>query len=325
MTSRRPASARAPSRAARATVAFVAIHAFHAGRAVAAPEAAPQTATQTEIEVARRTFASAYEDELAGRFASALTKLREVRAVRDTASVRYRIASCLEALGKLRDAREVFLSVGDVPLGPTEDHAVTTSAMDHARALEGKLARLFLRVDGAAKEQARLEVDGVHTQLTAGSTLLVLDPGDHTVRLSAPGRGPQAIQITLIEGKESSLALSLVDPPPPPVAHPRYGNTVGIVTTTTGIALVAGAVIALVVRETAISRIAELCPAGTCPRSAQPEVEGASARATAAGPVAAVLGAAGGISLGVGLYLVLRPVAAPTGAGAALGVGGTLP
>src|SRR5260370_16479361 len=60
--------------------------------------------TAEELAVARKTFAQGVADQNAKRFEAALEEFRRVAAVRDTANVRFRIASCLEALGPMAKA-----------------------------------------------------------------------------------------------------------------------------------------------------------------------------------------------------------------------------
>src|ERR1019366_8707267 len=64
--------------------------------------------TPDPLVAARALFAEALQDEEAGRFAVALEKFERVRAVRDTASIEYRIASCHEGLGEPAEAYRAY-------------------------------------------------------------------------------------------------------------------------------------------------------------------------------------------------------------------------
>ena len=62
-----------------------------------------QTAGSTApdpLAPARALFAQALRDQEAQRFSEALEKFQRVRAVRDTASIEYRIGACFEGLGQ---------------------------------------------------------------------------------------------------------------------------------------------------------------------------------------------------------------------------------
>src|ERR1700733_11973829 len=61
------------------------------------------------LAAARALFGEALVAEQAGRFAEALEKFERVRAVRDTASVEYRIGSCHEGLGEPAPAVRAYL------------------------------------------------------------------------------------------------------------------------------------------------------------------------------------------------------------------------
>jgi len=52
-----------------------------------------------------------YKDEQEKRYAQALDKFQRVAAVKESGSVRYRIGSVLEALGRLREARDAFRAI----------------------------------------------------------------------------------------------------------------------------------------------------------------------------------------------------------------------
>src|SRR5258708_19910802 len=57
-----------------------------------------------DLDAARKLFREAVADEDAKRYETALEKFRRVDAQKDTANVRYRIATCLEALGHRAEA-----------------------------------------------------------------------------------------------------------------------------------------------------------------------------------------------------------------------------
>ena len=279
--------------------------------------AAPKVASAQDLEAARKAFTAAFAEESAGHYSEALEKFLEVQRVRDTASVRYRIASCLEALGKLERAREAYLAIEKV--ARSEDADVVTSSKAKAKELEGRLGELSLRVDGDGSE-GRAAVDGTDLPLTAGGATIFLMPGEHRVTFEPRGEPAMVTPITLEGGRRTVLVLNrrgapATAPLPPkgptaPVVPPPKTtgpSTVGVVGVVVGAALVAGAVVSFVLRESAISSIETDCPNGVCPRSKEGDVTSARSRAQALLPVGAVMGVAGGLALGGGVYLLVRP------------------
>jgi hypothetical protein len=279
--------------------------------------AAPSVASAQDLEAARKAFTAAFAEESAGHYSEALEKFLEVQRVRDTASVRYRIASCLEALGKLERAREAYLAIEQV--ARAEDAEVVTSSKAKAKELEGRLGELSLRIDGDGPE-GRAAVDGTDLPLTGGGATVFLMPGEHRVTFEPRGEPPMVTPITLEGGRRTVLVLNrrgtpATAPLPPkrptePVVPPPKStgpSTVGVVGVVVGAALVAGAVVSFVLRESAISSIEADCPNGACPRSKEGDVTSARSRAQALLPVGAVMGVAGGLALGGGVYFLVRP------------------
>src|SRR5262245_58006166 len=76
--------------------------------ALAALPASAAAQTPDELRAARELFQEAFKDEQDKRYDDALEKFRRVARVRESASVRYRIATVLAALGKLRESRDMF-------------------------------------------------------------------------------------------------------------------------------------------------------------------------------------------------------------------------
>jgi hypothetical protein len=103
----------------------------------AAPAADPLVA-------ARALFAEALQDEEAGRFAVALEKFERVRAVRDTASVEYRIASCHEGLGEPAEAYRAYDAAEALGRQDPQSADVARAASARRDALAKQVARLAL-------------------------------------------------------------------------------------------------------------------------------------------------------------------------------------
>jgi hypothetical protein len=275
-----------------------------------------------DVEVARKAFTAGYAEEQAGHFAAALEKFLEVQRVKDTASVRYRIGACHEGLGRFDRARETYLSIEKV--ARPEDKDVVASGAAKAKELEAKLGELSLRIDGDASA-ARVSIDGTDVPLQNGQASVFLAPGEHRVTYEPKGEAAVVTPIRLDAGKQTVLVLNRTGnragggldkppPPPPPPADSSTSKTVGVVGIVVGAAFVVGSVVSFALRESAISSIGTDCPDGRCPKSKEGDVTSARSRAEALLPVGIVTGVVGGVALGGGLYLTLRPASAPKGA-----------
>src|SRR5947209_6151194 len=92
-------------RRARAALAGIGVVVALSGAAADA-HAQPKQPSAEELKAARELFQEAYKDEQEKRYAAALEKFQRVAAVKESGSVRYRIGSVLELLGRLREARD---------------------------------------------------------------------------------------------------------------------------------------------------------------------------------------------------------------------------
>ena len=291
-------------------------------------------AEPTDVESLRAAFTAAYEEESRGNVAAALTMFRAVQRERDTASVRYRIAACLEGLARRPEALAAYRSVGEV--ARPSDAAVVESAQGREKALALALSELSVEIDGAPSTAEELSIDGKRVPVANHRATVTLEPGAHSVAVRRGGEEPVPIHVTLAAGKPTVVVVGLrgerIDRPSPPLAPQpspadRGGpsRTAAALALGAGAALLAGCVVAVAVRESSISSIEEACPSGVCSRQSGDAVDAAAGRARAMLPVAIATGAAGALTLGAGTWLLLRPSADRAGraTGLSAGLGGT--
>lgn len=99
-------------------------------------------------------------------------------------------------------------------------------ATERAQALERRLSTLTIRAVGGEAADAKLEVrrDGVPVQAAELGAAIPVDPGEHIIEASAPGRepwsakiqvGPDAAKVS-VEIPQLKAAASGAPPPPPP-------------------------------------------------------------------------------------------------------------
>jgi hypothetical protein len=291
--------------------------------------------TEAELTAARQLFADALTDERAGRHAAALEKFQRVQAVRDTQSVRYRIATCLEALGQLRAALAAYTSTSIAAATDAESTSIARASRDKVDALSRRVARIVVTLPSHAPLDAAVKIDGEAIQPNAIGTPIVVDPGTHEITATASGSPPFKAQMNLPEGGQSAIEATLAAslppapvptlapasvtaplPPPSPGPAPlpasppseptsSHGRaTAGLVFVSVGGVLVAAATAILLVRHSDIQSLESACASGVCPANQESQLTATHNRAVIEGPVGFTAGGLGILGLGVGVYLL---------------------
>lgn len=249
--------------------------------------------SESELRAARELFQDAYRDEQDRRYPEALEKFQRVARVKETGAVRYRIASVLADMGRLREARDIFRALARA--ATPSDAEIAASAADEAAALDRRIPKVTLRIE-APPSNARVYVDGA--PVPARTTTIELDPGEHIVAAKAGEQLVQESTLHLGEGKETRHTVTF---------GPRQSDaTLPIALTTAGGALLVTSAIFLALREGAIADIRDTCPNDVCPTASRSDVESDRDRANLYRPLALGLGIGGIVAAGVGVYLVLR-------------------
>jgi hypothetical protein len=279
--------------------------------------AQPKQPTPDELKAARELFQDAYKDEQEKRFAQALEKFQRVAAVKESGSVRYRIGSVLESLGRLREARDAFRALAaSKPDLPPPEQEIANSAAERAHALDKKIPKLVLQLQANPPADTRVSVDGATVPASTSPRMIELDPGEHVVRATSPTSQPSESKVTLTEGGEVPLTVTL-EPlankpptPPPPVETPQRDNTLAYIALGAGGVLLVTGIVLLAVRAGDISTLNDDCPNGTCPLSKMDNLQSKHDQAKLFGPLGVGLGLVGLAGVGVGGYLLFRPAPA---------------
>lgn len=282
----------------------------------AQPNAAP---SNDALAAARALFGEALRAEEAGDFAEALEKFQQVRAVRDTASIEYRIGTCYEGLGDLVLAFRAYSAAGALGTSDPQTEGVSRAASERRAALAKRVGQLTLTMPSPARSDVEVKVDGVSVT-PAGP--IALTAGHHVVLATAPGAIPYRSEIALAEGAEVALSVILDPQPPPPPTPPLTAppaTPIAPPPTEThalspapwfmiggGGALIVGASLLLVVRQNDITRLDAACPGGTCPPgSNEGDLKSTQNRALVEGPAALACGLAGIALAAGGIYWVV--------------------
>jgi len=296
-------------RRALAALLFASTLAIEGSEAWAQPGAAPAD----PLAPARALFAEALSDEQAQRFSDALQKFQRVRAVRDTASVEYRIGTCYEGLGQPLPAFAAYRQAMVLGQSDFESADVVTAAGDRLQALAKHIARLTLVLPSPAPTDVQIRIDDTPVSQLAVANPVPLEPGDHVVVVTAAGVAPYRSEVALSDGAQASLRVSLTplasgsaSSDVPGESSAGSTSTAGWISIATGGALLATSAVLLVARHDDISTLDRDCPGGLCPPGANaPELDSTRSRAVAEGPTGVALGIAGIVAAGVGAVLVL--------------------
>jgi hypothetical protein len=283
----------------------------------------------------------------AGKFADACPKFAAAADLSATAGVRLNLGDCYDKLGRTASA---WTRYGEALA--LAEKAGDASAADLARnrlaALKPKLSYLEVRVPPeSALSELEVDRDGDKVQQAAWGTPVPVDPGDHAVKATAPGRAPWATTVSVTQAGNqvvtvpvlapgTATAVSTASPGAPEqgsaagagagdVETPQRsglftgpGGTQRVLALTSATVGVAGIAVGSYFGATMLARKSDYQknqgPSGNC---LNPECQTASHDAVAAGNVATVAFIAGGVALGAGAVLW---VTAPRASNAASGI-----
>jgi hypothetical protein len=230
-----------------------------------------------------------------GKYADACPKLEESQRLAPAIGTKFNLADCYEHTGRLASAWAAFLSVAaaakNASQGPREK-----AARDRAAALEPKLPRMAVAVPDASKAQG-MEVrrDGDVIGEAEWGEAMPVDPGEHTVTATAPGKRAWK-GIVEVQGA-ASVAKVIVPPmddepvaptptalptstptttptaPPAPTATPTSKTPGWVLLAAGGASLVGGGVF-WALRSSESSKLTGECgPTGqSCPSSASSDI-----------------------------------------------------
>ena len=289
--------------------ALVLAVAIGVGTGLFAPRAFAQS--PEELQAARELFQEAFKDEQEKRYPDALEKFERVAKVKESASVRYRIATVLVAMGRLREARDMYRALAAAkPSLPPSDQETADSAAERAVEIHGRIPKLALRVQDNPPPDVRVTVDGAPVPISTTPRTIELDPGDHVVAATARDSMPSEETITLTSGGGEVAHTVTFTPEKSPLASFASDKTVPWVAVGAGALLAVTGVALLVAREGTVDDIKAACPGNVCPTNLRADIEADRDRAQLFGPLGGALTVVGLAALGAGVYFLLRPPAA---------------
>jgi hypothetical protein len=166
-----------------------------------------------------------------GKYDEACRKFEASQQLEPALGTMLNLAECYEKTGRTASAWAEYRKA--IPLARTAvSKARQDLATERAHALEARLSTLTIRAVGGEAGGAQLEVrrDGVPLQPAELGSAIPVDPGDHVIEASAPGREPWSSKIHVgPDAAKISVEVPQLKPAstvaPPPTAAPLVTTT----------------------------------------------------------------------------------------------------
>ena len=281
----------------------------------------PAAQAQPRGKLADTLFKEGREAFDKGDYARACPKFAESHQIDPAPGTLLNLAVCEERTGKLVSAREHLTAL--LPQLPPKDDRVPF-VKDLLKKLDARVSRLSLTLGPGAPKETEVKDEPEGKVLPVGVEIL-LDPGEHTFVISAPGRPADQLRITLSAGQRETRA---VTPLPVPVQQqvvtgatgpdkpggaPAKGDdtsgsnlrrTLGFAAGGVGVAALGVAAVTGVVLLGKKAAVATACPNKMCPDEASTQTLN-DARSTPLLPVNTVSWIVGILGVGAGVTLIL--------------------
>ncbi len=292
--------------------------------------AAHAQSPQKDPALAETLFQEAKGLMTSGDYAGACPKLAESYRLDPGTGTLTALAMCHEQLGKNATAWAEFIEL--VSEAQRTDRADREKfARQHAASLEPRLSRLTITVAPETAALANVEVsrDKVVVGSAAWGVASPVDPGDHVIEATAPGKQSWSSHVNVgVSGDNESVAVpkledapetsseptppmiggtaepkETAEEPPPPVRSAGGQRAAGIVVGVAGLAsLGVGSVFGLEAMSKS-NDAKQQCPNSMCPATASGAIQENNAAKTDALIADVTLGA-GLVAVGVGAYLL---------------------
>jgi hypothetical protein len=174
---------------------------------------APQAHAESKQDVARANalFTAGKALLEAGRYEDACAKFAESKEAASGLGVTLYLADCLERIGRTASAWSEFRSAEGLARERGDRRAEV--ARERAEKLEPNLCRLTVDIPRAVPRSGlRVQRDGVNLGEAEWGVATPVDPGDHVVVVTVPGRPPRNFDVKL--GSDNPTATVRVEPEP---------------------------------------------------------------------------------------------------------------
>lgn len=186
-----------------------------------ASPAAVAAQTETRAAVAEALYRQARELMAAGKYDAACPKFAESQRLDPATGTLLNLAACHEKQGRLATA---WLEYSDAQMAARRDAREdrVEYARTRAQELEPKLSRLTLSLASGADDAAlNIELDGASVGRAVLGAPTPVDPGLHSVRVSAPGKKPWSTSVQIgASADQQSLVIPALEAAPPEAVAP---------------------------------------------------------------------------------------------------------
>lgn len=263
-----------------------------------------------------------------GHLAEGIERLERAEAIVHAPPHLLYIARAAVKLGKLVKAHEAYVKVlrEDLPANsPKAFVEARKAAATEAAALEPRLAKLTITLNGGNSGDLNVTIDGAPVVPALVGVAQPADPGEHVVRAAGPGWNGDEAKVSLTEGATKTVTLNvsrneaasaaLADAGSPTAARGSRLTPLSIAALGVGVAGIAAGTFFLLQNRGHREDANDLCKAG-CPLDKRSEIESLDSKADTAAVISWIgygVGAAG-IIAGTTLILLRRsPPPATTG------------
>lgn len=193
-----------------------------AGLAMSAAVVAPGVrAQERDPAAAQALFDQARSLMKSKRFDEACPKLAESQRLDPGIGTQFRLADCYEQQGKVASAWVGFLDVASLAAASNQGER-EKAARQRAAKLEPRLPRLTIDVPAATRTMGlALKRDGMSVGDAQWGAAVPVDPGDHVVVASAPGRRDYSATVSLHEGASATVSVPSLQELPAAVSAPQ--------------------------------------------------------------------------------------------------------
>lgn len=175
---------------------------------------------------ARQLFDSALTDMRSGNWGAACPKLEKGLAIEPGLGMKFNLALCYENIGRIGTAYGLFQSVAAEAADKRKADR-ERSAREHLVTLQPIVPFLSIAVPASSRvEGLEIFIDGARLDPRRWGTGMPMDPGDHRLEFSAPGRRSQ-VMVRRFEraGGTFALEVGILDvevAPSPPVRSSSF-------------------------------------------------------------------------------------------------------
>jgi serine/threonine-protein kinase len=148
-----------------------------------------------------------------GKYDEACIQLEESQRLEGGIGTMLYLAECYERLGRIATAWALFREAASAAGAEGQADRAGAGAA-RAQALEPRLPKLTLRALSQASEGLEVTRNDVPVQASLFGIAVPVDPGEHTIEASAPGRLPWSTVVAIQEGAALSVEVPALETDP---------------------------------------------------------------------------------------------------------------